>query len=546
LLASGRAEDALAQFESLPVTAVTSSGALVARGLVHEKQGDLAAAALAFDAAAELGVPVAELVREIARWYGRAAEHRRSYAFYSLLEQLAPGSMVELFAQPLPPAALAALGGWALAREVREERPRHWFYPPYKEALCARHGPEVAGLVFCALAGFEFGAVRRLPLNGLREYAVRHSPAFEELSPRRPIELPAPPVYRRPRQEPMRSMSRSVFFCTVQDAVVSSKGNLILTENAALLDAQPDELAKVAVDLSCEPELFAEQWPLAREGEPLDLLLTAGGLEPAMDRAFHLVGVNSYNFGHWHMEFLPKLWACRDRPGFSDVPILVDEQMPPQNLEALRVLLGDHHPVHVLPRGTSVRVRELWVCSTPVYVPLAAAWGAEPAPDLMACDGVPFAEHLIALRPRLEALAEPASRPRRLFLTRKDGQHRRLVNRAEVEQWFVAQGFEVYDFAEHSFRQQLELVRSAEAIVGPDGSSFMTTFYARAGTRIGILDNPYLEDNEWYVNVSEALGQRLLYFVGDVVEPDASYRFRAGYRVDVGALPGFLDELMAP
>jgi capsular polysaccharide biosynthesis protein len=114
-----------------------------------------------------------------------------------------------------------------------------------------------------------------------------------------------------------------------------------------------------------------------------------------------------------------------------------------------------------------------------------------------------------------------------------------------VEEWFVGNGFEVFDFAEHTFLEQLQLVRSAEAIVGPDGSAFMTTFYARPGTRIGVLDNPYLEDNEWYVNICQALGQPLLYLVGEVVHPDPSYRFRAGYRIDVEALPAFLDALMS-
>ena len=56
-----------------------------------------------------------------------------------------------------------------------------------------------------------------------------------------------------------------------------------------------------------------------------------------MSRAFSLVGVNSYNFGHLLGEFLPKLLALRGRPGFGSVPILVDEQMPPQHREAIEL-----------------------------------------------------------------------------------------------------------------------------------------------------------------------------------------------------------------
>jgi hypothetical protein len=45
--------------------------------------------------------------------------------------------------------------------------------------------------------------------------------------------------------------------------------------------------------------------------------------------------VNSYNFGHWLLELLPKVWACLGRPGFKSVPFLIDWQIPPQNVEAL-------------------------------------------------------------------------------------------------------------------------------------------------------------------------------------------------------------------
>ena len=101
------------------------------------------------------------------------------------------------------------------------------------------------------------------------------------------------------------------------------------------------------------------------------------------------------------------------------------------------------------------------------------------------------------------------------------------------------------DFWDCSFRQQLELVRGAEVMVGPDGSSLMTSFFARPGTRIGVLDNPCLEDNEWYGLVCATLGQPLLYLTGEIVAEDPNYRFRSSYRLDVAALGPFLDELLA-
>ena len=320
---------------------------------------------------------------------------------------------------------------------------------------------------------------------------------------------------------------------------MSSKSNLLLVGDRALLDRQP-EVESVPLNLDVDPIV------LAPADDSVTAVIGRGALsEPALERAFPLVGVHSYNFGHWLIEFLPRVLACRDRPGFGSVPILIDEQMIPQHREALELFVGRDHPIVVLKRGEAVRVKRLWTCSMFVYFPLGPKPRESDTGDVsQVIDGQAFAELIAALRPTLDALPQ-ASGSQRIYLTRKDSQHRRLVNRLEVEEWFRGRGFEVFDPAELSFGDQLALVRGADLIVGPDGSGLWTSFLADPGTRVGYLNNPYLEDHWWIALLCEDLGLHLSILTGEVVTQAQDYRKFSDYRIDIDVLPAFLEELLS-
>lgn len=330
--------------------------------------------------------------------------------------------------------------------------------------------------------------------------------------------------------------TRAVFSCVVPDAVVSSKSDFILAGGAALLDYQHDELHKVPIDLCVNPIVFA---PEADEASFLIAARARGG--ESMSSAFSLVGVNSYNFGHLLGEFLPKLLALRGRPGFASVPILVDEQMPPQHREAIELFAEPGQSIVVLRRGDAVSVGKLWTCSMVTNISLAPKPGTNDSVPLLALDGEAFASLIAKAEAQLEAI-EPAG-PRRIYLTRKDSQQRRLVNRAEVEAWFADHGFEIVDLEQLPFAEQIALARGAEVIAGPDGSSLQISFFASSGTAIGILNNPYLEDHRFYALACQHLGQRLRILTGEVVWEHPGYRKFSDYRIDVAVLPDLLAAL---
>jgi capsular polysaccharide biosynthesis protein len=219
--------------------------------------------------------------------------------------------------------------------------------------------------------------------------------------------------------------------------------------------------------------------------------------------------------------------------------------MPDQAQVALRFALGGRdHPVRVVAPGEAVRVRRLWTAAMFVYVPLWPRSGVTFDPRTMIVDADAFVAALAKLEPSLRALG-PGRGTRRLYLARHASQHRAMINKDEVDAWFAAHGFESVDFGALSFEDQLRSVRDAEVIVGPNGAALVNSLFAGPGTAIGILDNRFVDDNEWYDAVSSALGQRLAILVGDTVDVDPVYEFNANYRIDVARLPAFLDHLLA-
>jgi capsular polysaccharide biosynthesis protein len=412
-------------------------------------------------------------------------------------------------------------------------RPQFYALQKFKAALVARRGPAAAASAWGALSPFD-GARRTdtLELVPLLDHVRGTGAPRVGFAAPRDVVLPGPRLADGTTMPSLPTRTRAFFHCRLADAVVASKSNFLIAGDRALLDLQPGEAEKVALDLDVDPLV------VARDGERLTTVRAAA--EAALPTAFSLIGLHSAAFGHWLVEFLPRLWACRPLPGFAAVPVLVDAQMPPQHREALDAFLLPGQAVIELAPGDAVRVADLWLATAPLYMPTGPRPGAPCAPDLLAVDAEAFARTL---------RAASAERPvdgahgRRLYLARKDTQHRRLLNRVEVEAWMAAHAFDLVDFADIPFAEQVARMRAADIVVGPDGSANLMTYFARPGTRIGILSGAAVEDCEWYVAISDALGHRVVVLPGETPSERDDYRTFSDYRIDLDRLAAMCRDL---
>lgn len=423
-------------------------------------------------------------------------------------------------------------------------------YPaaPLKARLVRRLGPDGAAFV---LAGMSDGRIdrkaARLPLVPLIEHArARGSDHREHIASGTALS-PPPPVFGRPRTAEVEAPVRGFFTCVLEDVVVSSTSNVLLTDGVALLDVQGHERDD-DLDLGVDPIA------VVRDGNDL---LTVGPADPSVLRrvpeAIWLTGVHSANFGHWLMEFLPKIWASLDQPGFAETPILVDRDMPSQHLEALRLFTHPEQPVLFLERHAAVRVDRLWVASQLTYLAVGPRPREEPTGPAPSLAPDPFRELIGRALAAIGGVNDPGrpdvtpreGGPRRIYLTRDSSQHRRLTNAEPVEARLTAKGFAPYDFGELPFDEQFRLIRGADHVIGQNGSAMLITLLGRPGLRIGGLAQPYLREWEWYSDACQALGQQLEIVVGRITHEHPAYVWMSDYEIDLADLDAYLEATVA-
>ena len=107
----------------------------------------------------------------------------------------------------------------------------------------------------------------------------------------------------------------------------------------------------------------------------------------------------------------------------------------------------------------------------------------------------------------------------------------------------VQRGYEVYDFAEVPFAEQVRLIRGARHVLGPDGSAFLTTFLGRPGLHTSKFSQPFVEEIVGYAHVSEALQQHLAVLVGDLETEHPRYKRMSDYSIDLAQLVSHLDDV---
>lgn len=500
---------------------------LIAEALVAEAAGDAAASERLMDAAQAAGPGHPVLLRAIAGFRTRRGDVARALA---VLEPLT-GATFDVTAMAADPVRYAA----PELRQVHHgDHPRFGGPALHKARLRQRLGTAEAAVQMAGCSHPDHPRVaRRMRRHALDAWSHEHGRDVRVLAPTREVQLRAP---RATGADPGRGLagpSREVVAAALEDVVVSSHANALLTRDAVVLDITDREWDAMEPWLDLDPTIAAfdgaEVIALVPRVEP-----------PTIDTAISLVGVSSAAFGHLMDEFLPRLWALSTLPDAAGVPVLVDAQMPPQHHEAVRYFAGPDRPVLALAAGASVRVRRLWSCTMPSYMPLGPAPGIPTPADLSVVDAAWVAS---VIRQLHHPEPPPGSAVRvGVYFSRRDFPRRRLVNEAEVEAELARRGYLVVDPATLTFAEQIRLVRSTRTLIAADGSASYLAYFARPGTRIGVLSHQYLDGWEAFAELCASLGLPFRMLAGTVTRLDAGYRWFSDYHIDPAALGALVDE----
>ncbi|MED7667587.1 glycosyltransferase family 61 protein [Pseudomonas moraviensis subsp. stanleyae] len=317
------------------------------------------------------------------------------------------------------------------------------------------------------------------------------------------------------------------YFALLQNCVAFSKANIIANQGQLLFDGVVhSEFSRSVVGDS---------------HDGLKLVLTTAGsnalvqlpkAQPTVaESGLMMFGVQSNNYGHWFLEYLPRMLAYDSEACPEQLPIYVNANMPKSHLESLNLLNSKRRPVITLQSNEVVEFAYLGIAPVPAYFPLDVQEGD-------AYDTVWPKDIYSSLRGRiLRALGiegvDGAAVPKRIFLSRRGFSSRQLVNESEVESYLREQGFTTVYPETMSFSEQVRVFSSASIVLGSSSSALTNAIFCNSNSKVIALINDCADFNfRGYSSFIESSGAKIIFVQGEA-EGDqwGVHRYHRNYTV---------------
>jgi capsular polysaccharide biosynthesis protein/tetratricopeptide (TPR) repeat protein len=227
----------------------------------------------------------------------------------------------------------------------------------------------------------------------------------------------------------------------------------------------------------------------------------------------------------WLTECVTRLWAYHQRPAWEKLPLAVPENLSRWQRELLDLLGYGESRCVVVASDCVADFSELHVAS------LSASWK----------DVAPFAiEHLR----RTVAKSVPLSTtgPRRLFLSRQGMNSRRLENFGEIASVLKSHEFEMLAVESMPTRDILQMIRSAEIVMGMDGAAMGNACFAPTHAKIALVTSNASQALR-YSAAARAIGQEFTYLQGEADYKTNARLVDCDIRLDPNVLRAYLKDI---
>ncbi|PPT08646.1 TPR repeat [Geitlerinema sp. FC II] len=214
-------------------------------------------------------------------------------------------------------------------------------------------------------------------------------------------------------------------------------------------------------------------------------LNSTGDRHPSQHRIFHekhlspiedfdetiaiLSPINCDNYYHWMVYLLPRLGLIiESKIDLETIDrFLIDSFYQPFQKETFQQLEIPKQKVLTVDRSPHIRAQKLIVPSIPS--------------DLIAIDRASCQWIKSLFLPRSQELPTP---DKRLYIRRKTGQNRRVIEEEQLIEFLEIYGFEAVELENKSIVEQAQLFAAAEAVIAPHGAGLTNVLFCQPGTKI--------------------------------------------------------------
>lgn len=254
----------------------------------------------------------------------------------------------------------------------------------------------------------------------------------------------------------------------------------------------------------------------ANEIEDLQLAVTNNYRK--FDNVIHLLKEHSTNYYHWLFEIMPRLIKVVDHLANNVeyqnqlFTILVNKGVVRNCIELLALAMPSKfcYEVEYIEKGELVKCKKLHYVSPFWY----AFDNTKHYPDV----SKDFLVDRSAVQMVREALCYHKevvdSNARKIYLGRRNGQMRNIINVEQVESMMENLGFEMIFTDIMSIEDQINLFQSAKIVVGAAGAAFSNMIFMQQDANV-VMFSPSIKRTNYYIfqQIADVSGVNLVHFL---------------------------------
>lgn len=208
-----------------------------------------------------------------------------------------------------------------------------------------------------------------------------------------------------------------------------------------------------------------------------------------VETAFSLIGVFAHVWAHVLVEYYPKLAVLKDAIADSEkkITVLLPEIKDVQTHQIIYDELKKYDvDILIVHKGESVKASTLYYMERPTRFTDhedCLAPGDMAVPSIV---GEYLKSNLVI--PHTEGMVKDPKFSK-LFLVRRGGIGKGLLNVDEIESFFEKKGFYFVEPHKMSLEEKIRMFYSADIVVGPLGSAFTNLIFCKPGTKVMQLSN---------------------------------------------------------
>jgi capsular polysaccharide biosynthesis protein len=225
----------------------------------------------------------------------------------------------------------------------------------------------------------------------------------------------------------------------------------------------------------------------------------------------------------------------------KNVPIIVNNNLPPQFYEALKLFNKDNRQIIKLRANKNYLVKKLYYPSRLSIVNDNYKQPIYHKDAIYSPDGIKFVRDTA-----LSSLnCNNKKRKRKIFISRSGSDYRQLLNSNEIEELLIDKGFEIVFPENLSFYSQVKIFSEAEIIIGQSGAGMANFIFAPSDSKLVVLMSDLKENNFQIFNaLANVNNMSAEFFIGKHRSSYGTHAVHADFYIDIEKFSDYIDRIL--